>query len=110
MANCHLLFTQFNQVIRLNEERRHALMTARDDLRLRIVNVYNNDKDRPSLVNGLEFQTQGSFIMDTIINPLSENYDLDFGVYFLGTASRTQRPPAKQFHDFVKRSIETDQY
>lgn len=108
MANCHSLFSIFNQVIRLTEERRHALITARNDLRQRIINSFNNIKEQLPSVHELGFQSQGSFIMDTIINPITEDYDLDYGVYFIGSLSRTQRPPAKTFHDFVKLSIETN--
>jgi len=108
MANCHLQFGAFNQVIRLTEERRHALMMARNDLRGRITSSYNNAKQQFPSVNELEFQTQGSFVMDTIINPISEDYDLDDGVYFIGNLSRSQRPPTKDFHAFVKRSVESN--
>jgi hypothetical protein len=108
MANCHSLFSIFNQAIRLTEERRHALIAARDDLRQRIINSFNNSKGQLPSVHELEFQSQGSFIMDTIINPISEDYDLDYGVYFIGNLSRAQRPPTKTFHDFVKLSVETN--
>jgi len=108
MANCHLLFSKFNHVIRLTEERRHALITARNDLRQRIIGAFNIIKGQLPSVHELQFQTQGSFIMDTIINPMSEDYDLDYGVYFIGNLPKAQRPPAKTFHDFVKRSVETN--
>lgn len=106
MANCHSLFSTFNQLIRLTEERRQALITARNDLRQRITNSFNSIRPQFPSVHELDFQTQGSFIMDTIINPISEDYDLDFGVYFIGSLSRSQRPPTKDFHAFVKRSVE----
>lgn len=108
MANCHYLFSNFNQIIRLTEERRQALMTARDDLKKRIINSFNNIKSRLPSVHELQFQTQGSFIMDTIINPISEDYDLDYGVYFIGHLPRAQRPPTKTFHDFIKLSVESN--
>lgn len=105
MANCHSLFGIFNQVIRLTEERRYALIKARDDLRQRINNSFNTVQGKLPSVHELVFQTQGSFIMDTIINPISEDYDLDYGVYFIGNLSRSKRPPTKDFHSFVKDSI-----
>jgi hypothetical protein len=108
MAHCHYLFSNFNQIIRLTEERRQALMTARDDLKQRIIASFNNNKSRLPSVHELQFQTQGSFIMDTIINPISEDYDLDYGVYFIGNLSKTQRPAAQEFHNFVKLSVETN--
>jgi hypothetical protein len=106
MANTHSLFSNFNQIIRLTEERRYALITARDDLRQRIERSFTSIRGQLLSVHELEFQTQGSFIMDTIINPLSEDYDIDYGVYFIGHLPRAQRPPTKNFHDFVKQSVE----
>ena len=108
MADCHLLFQDFNQVIRLTDSRRQALLSARDDLRSRISSGFNSIRyDMPSVIE-MEYQTQGSFIMDTIINPISEDYDLDDGVYFIGSNSRANRPAPKLFHDFVIKSIFVD--
>lgn len=105
MANSHLLFQNFNQVIRLTEERRQALLTARNDLRSRINNGFNAIQLQLPSVHVIEFQSQGSFIMDTIINPISEDYDLDDGVYCLGNFTRLQRPETKYFHDFILKCI-----
>jgi len=44
MANCNSQFGIFNQAIRITEERRYALMTARDDLLQRIINSFNDIK------------------------------------------------------------------
>lgn len=101
MADCHSLFQSFNQAIRLTEERRQALLTARNDLKTRIINGFNTTSNLHTAVQQVEFQTQGSFIMDTIINPLSEDYDLDYGVYFIGNQPRSNRPATKIFHDFI---------
>lgn len=90
MANCHLLFGPFNTLIRLTDARRQALLAARNDLRQRVSNGFNTIKTHLPAVHDIEYQTQGSFIMDTIINPISEDYDLDDGIYFIGTHSRAQ--------------------
>lgn len=105
MANTHFLFKDFNQVIRLTEQRREALLLARNDLRNRISGRFNMVSAKLPAVHDIEFQTQGSFIMDTIINPISEDYDLDDGVYFIGPYIRSQRPGTQVFHDFVIQSI-----
>lgn len=105
MADCHFLFSNFNNLIRLTEERRQALLAARTNLAERITSGFNTINARGSLAHSLDFQTQGSFIMDTIINPISEDYDLDCGVYFIGPAPRDQRPQTKVFHDFVVKCV-----
>jgi len=105
MANCHYLFQDFNQKIKLTEPRRQALLSARDDLRTRVNSNFQSIKAQLPSVHEIQFQTQGSFIMDTIINPLSEDYDLDDGIYFIGSHSRNNRPATKYFHDFVIKSI-----
>lgn len=105
MANCHQSFQEFNQVIRLTEDRRRTLLTARDSLRTRVETSFNAIKESLPSVTELQFQTQGSFIMDTIINPVKEEYDLDDGIYFIGSLPRSRRPEPKVFHDFVFASI-----
>jgi hypothetical protein len=108
MADCHSLFQSFNAQIRLSPERRHALRIARNDLRSRITRAYTNHGMMFSFVKELRFQSQGSFVMDTIINPISNDYDLDDGVYFLGELNREQRPAVKYFHEFVYNAVKTD--
>ena len=108
MADCHLLLQNFNQVIRLTDSRRQALLTARNDLRNRVANSFNLIKQQLPSAHDIEYQTQGSFIMDTIINPISEDYDLDDGIYFIGVHARANRPLPSVFHDFIVKSISTN--
>ncbi|WP_149244314.1 CBASS cGAMP synthase [Dyadobacter sp. 32] len=105
MANCHQSFNEFNQVIRLTENRRNTLIAARDSLRQRVQVSFDGKKNELPAVTELQFQTQGSFVMDTIINPIAEEYDLDDGIYFIGHLPRSSRPKTKVFHDFVYYSI-----
>lgn len=108
MANCDNLFKVFNSSIRLHEERRKTLRIKRNDLRNRIDTGYSVVKASERYDHELQFQTQGSFIMDTIINPEKDEseYDLDDGIYFIGDLSRTERPTPQTFHNWVKTSIE----
>ncbi|MBS1780427.1 MAG: hypothetical protein JST70_13935 [Bacteroidetes bacterium] len=46
--------------------------------------------------------------MDTIINPIEHDYDLDDGVYFLGGQSKNERAPVQNFHDFVFQAVKAD--
>jgi hypothetical protein len=109
MANCNGLFTEFNNEIRLDNKRRATLREKRNDLRIRINGGYDIVKNLDKLDHILEFQSQGSYIMDTIINPIDKNdqYDLDDGVYFIGRLNRERRSKPQTFHNWVIKSIES---
>lgn len=115
MANCKNLFEEFNKEIRLDNDRRIILRERRNNLRKKIENGFNALKDERyfskalniSVEEILEFQSQGSYVMDTIVNPCrkEDEYDLDDGVYFLGPRSSIGRPTEQQFHDFIIAAI-----
>lgn len=116
MANLHTIFLEHNQIIRLSDDKREELIGARDGLRYRIEARFeaakvqlNNDKELKTFIDELlEFQSQGSYVMDTIINPLHDNYDLDDGVYLIGKRPRDQRPDPKVLHRLVVEAIGLD--
>ncbi len=115
MANCNNLFQEFNKTIRLDKDRRITLKERRDSLRDRINSGFKELKQKRyflessdvSVDEELEFQSQGSFVMDTIINPsnIEDEYDIDDGVYFMGRRNQHDRPSEQEFHDFVIASI-----
>jgi Cyclic GMP-AMP synthase DncV-like, nucleotidyltransferase domain len=107
MANCHNLFQHYNQSIRLSDENREKLMKARNSLRERMLAGFS--RIPLELRNGheLDFQSQGSFVMDTIIAPVNDDYDLDDGVYFQGILDENKRPRPQFFHDLVIKAINT---
>lgn len=86
MANCNNLFIEFNKEIRLTDKRRKKLRKRRNDLRKRIQSGYNIIKSSGETRHDITFQSQGSYVMDTIINPENKDceYDLDDGLYFFG--------------------------
>lgn len=107
MANCNELFKAYNSTIRLNEEKRIILKSVRNSLREKMnsrFNLITNLEDHK-----LEFQSQGSFVMDTIITPIDDDYDLDDGVYFIGSLPQSKRPTTQQFHDSVILAIGRDE-
>ncbi|MGY8712124.1 hypothetical protein RAD16_40920, partial [Bradyrhizobium sp. 18BD] len=97
MANTHGLFQDYNKKIRLSEPKRDKLVLVRDNRRARITNGYNVFRLTLPNAHKIEFQTQGSFIMDTLIAPIHDDYDLDDGVYFIGSLSKDQRPEPAEF-------------
>jgi hypothetical protein len=101
MANCHDSFLQFNSKIRLSEPNRQMLRSSRDLIRGRIDANFRKIADPSKYGQSVEFHSQGSYVMDTIITPIDEDFDLDDGVYFMGQLSRLQRPSTEQFHELV---------
>lgn len=105
MADCNELFKHYNTIIRLSDTNREILKAVRNSLRQRMGSRFlelPND-ERKDLK--LDFQSQGSFVMDTIITPHDDDFDLDDGVYFIGSLTEDQRPSPKNFHDWVLYAV-----
>jgi len=105
MANCNELFKHYNKAIKLDDSKREMLRSVRDELRGRMSERYTgieSDIERP---HELEFQSQGSFVMDTIITPKDDDFDLDDGVYFLGSLTKDKRPSIDNFHKWVLYAV-----
>lgn len=77
MANCHELFLSFLENLTLPVNKKNNLKSGRKALREIIKNHFNNNLG----INPPLFGGQGSFMMDTIIHPISGEYDVDDGVY-----------------------------
>ena len=107
MANCNHLFHHYNAVIRLTDDKRQTLIRERDSLRQRMNAGFNMLTHEQKNGHILEFYSQGSFVMDTIIVPLYDDFDLDDGVYFRGSLNERQRPEPQFFHDLVIKTITT---
>lgn len=108
MANCHHLFQHYNSAIKLTDDMRNILLSFRDSLRTRMSVNYRRIPVEERKILELHFQSQGSFIMDTIIKPLNDDFDLDDGVYFQGVLSKKDRPAPQIFHNWVIRAIDSD--
>jgi hypothetical protein len=107
MANSNDLFMHFNSAIKLSEKDREALKTARNSLRERVKNGYNSLSEDVKRTHTIEFQSQGSFVMDTIIKPKPEDdFDLDDGIYFQGGLAEEKRAETQVFHDLIIRAID----
>jgi hypothetical protein len=106
MANCHEFFQHFNREIKLSDTDRTKLLLNRDSLRERMKINFNKIPAEQRRYLELYFQTQGSFVMDTIIKPKTDDFDLDDGVYFQGKQSRDERPKPQVFHDWVVNAVD----
>ncbi|MBL7857638.1 MAG: hypothetical protein JNM57_08105 [Cyclobacteriaceae bacterium] len=106
MANCNELFHEYNSTIRLSDDKRIELIGVRDNLRGRIQTGYQIVAENFNHRHQLEFQSQGSFVMDTIIRPIHDDYDLDDGLYFIGSLRREDRPSPEDFHNWVRQALD----
>lgn len=106
MANSHSLFMAYNQAIKLSDSDREKLKQARNSLRERMKITFNKFPENERKTHSIEFQSQGSFVMDTIIKPDIEDFDLDDGVYFQGNLPKERRSETQIFHDIIIKSID----
>jgi hypothetical protein len=104
--------TGFNGKIRLTEKRKTDLKGSRKSIRKKIRNWFTENK--PDELQP-KFGGQGSFEMNTIINPIPEydkdnnkllKFDLDDGVYFLENENEDNRRAINSWHNWVYESVE----
>jgi len=109
MANCHDLFSAFYDVIALSEANKEKLRQARDAVRVRIKAKFK-DAGRVPVPDSA---AQGSFVMNTTVNPIDGEYDLDDGVYLmhLDKTSNADWPTPETAHKWVYDAVDghTDQ-
>lgn len=109
MANCNNLFKYYNSAIRLADYDRNLLLRVRESLRSKMSHRFQSLKTDQIVSHKLEFQSQGSFVMDTIIKPIDDDFDLDDGVYFVGGLPKSNRPPTSNFHKWVMYAVGEDE-
>jgi len=106
MANSNDSFINYNKEIRLTDDKRNELILVRDNLRSRVMQGYGFVKPYVTIQNKIEFQSQGSFVMDTIIKPIHDDYDIDDGIYFMGSLDKEKRPSPNKFHELVIKAVD----
>ena len=100
MANLHHVFLEFNHSIQLKPKQKNTLRTSRNAIRDKIRRHFTNI----SLGLNPRFHGQGSFIMNTIIEPESKEFDIDDGIYFI---SDTEPGYSIQtFHNWILSALE----
>mgnify|MGYP000731212906 CR=1 FL=1 len=112
MAVLHKEFIGFNKNIKLTENKRQSLITSRNELRRKIKTWFKTNQP-----NELQpkFSSQGSFAMNTIINPIVQEdedgkkfykYDLDDGVYFIETGDEDNKRGIHTWHDWIYDAVD----
>lgn len=109
MANCNELLKFYNSAIRLSDDKRELLRVVRNSLREKMGKNFNANRNIDIGDHELKFQSQGSYIMDTIIAPWDDDFDLDDGVYFIGNLLESKRPSAENFHKLVLMAVGADE-
>ncbi|MEK5177816.1 cyclic GMP-AMP synthase DncV-like nucleotidyltransferase [Paenibacillus odorifer] len=77
MSNCNDLFASFHDEIYLHSEKKESLRTSRNSIRKKIKKYF---KETLGLTEP-KFYGQGSYMMNTMVNPIEGEYDIDDGIY-----------------------------
>lgn len=112
MAVLNREFINFDKEIQLNQSRRDSLKTSRRELRKKVKKWFKENK--PNDIQP-KFHSQGSFVMNTTINPIVEydsegsilrKYDLDDGVYFIYLKDGDIKQSIINLHNWVFKATE----
>lgn len=112
MAVLNKEYNKFDKEIKLNQNRKDSLLTSRRELRKKIRKWFKENK--PDLIQP-KFGGQGSFEMNTTINPIVEydeddnalrKYDLDDGVYFIYEKDGDIKQSIDTWHNWVFKATE----
>lgn len=115
MANCNDLFKDFNSSIKLASSKKDSLKTSRKELRRKIRTYFKENK--PDEIKP-KFAGQGSFEIDTNVNPIPRTlkidgeektiykYDLDDGVYFIGDDTEDERKSIQTYHNWICEAVD----
>ena len=113
MATLHKEYNTFNSNIALSQKDKDALITSRNALRKKIKKYFKEQKPKELQP---KFWGQGSFEMNTTINPITVfdkdgnifiKYDLDYGVYFIEKEGEDNKRAISTWHDWVYNSVES---
>lgn len=107
MANNNEQFKAYHDTIKMSKSKKDTLRTNRNALRDRISKYFKNnhsDYIQP------KFCWQGSFAMNTILNPIKNEdglgaYDLDDGVYFI-SKSIQDRKDIEWYHKEIHKAVQ----
>lgn len=107
MANNNEQFKAFHDTIKMSKSKKDTLRTNRDALRDKIRNYFktnHSDYIQP------KFCWQGSFAMDTILNPIKDEdglgaYDLDDGIYFVSD-DIADRKDLEWYHEEIYKAVD----
>jgi len=112
MATLHKEYNSFNSTIALNSAKKESLITSRDSLKKKIEKYFKEKKEDEIQP---KFWSQGSFKMNTTVNPISETddsgnvrlkYDLDYGIYFIEKKGEDKKRSIDTWHKWVFEAVD----
>jgi hypothetical protein len=102
MADCHDLFEDYYETIRLGGTRRTSLQASRRENRKRIKKHFRENLGKEAPL----FCGQGSYPMHTIITTEDGDHDLDDGVYLQGLGTDPKKwPTAATVHRWIVDAV-----
>jgi hypothetical protein len=104
MANMNKAFTDFDEEIKLTQEKKDKVLTSRDAVREKIRKHFSDTLK----INQPKFKVQGSFTINTALNPIGDNeVDADDGVYLQHFSDdETTWPKPQDAHQLVIDALE----
>lgn len=104
LAQCNDLFLKFDEKIKLKPEKKKYLRTSRNALREKIKGYF----EETLKVSKPQFWGQGSYMMNTTIEPIEGEYDIDDGVYLMHLADKKEEdwPAASTVHNWIVKAVE----
>jgi hypothetical protein len=105
MANSHTEFLAYLSELDLTPTQESRLRISRDAL---VTKIKNHFRDKGRLQP--DDESQGSYALNTQNRPISENFDLDHGIY-LKHYKDSDNPTTKEAQDLIKEAVKdhTDQ-
>ncbi|MFK7806973.1 MAG: cyclic GMP-AMP synthase DncV-like nucleotidyltransferase [Saprospiraceae bacterium] len=112
MAVLNKEYNKFDKEIKLNDSRKESLKKSRKELRKKIKKWFKENK--PNEIKP-KFGSQGSFEMNTTINPIVvkddegnslRKYDLDDGVYFIYKDEEDTKHSVNTWHDWIFKATD----
>ena len=106
MANLYLQLQIFHEKVALSPGKKESLRQSRDAIRSRIEKYFQGKLE----VEVPKFHAQGSFAMETTVNPLDGEFDLDDGIYLqhLDEHDQSNWPVPETVHAWIVEA--TDGY
>lgn len=104
MANLHDAFNKFHRRIALTPDNMVALRITREALRDRIRKYFRETLDQQIP----RFRGQGAYAVNTLVNPIDGEYDLDDGVYLQHLDNRDDRkwPSGATVRQWIVNAVE----
>ncbi len=113
MATLHKYYSEFNTKVKLNNKTKENLLKSIRSIKEKIKKYFKEEKSnklQPS------FAGQGSFEMNTTVNPIPiydeekeknlYKYDLDYGVYFTEKENENNKEKIDTWHSWVYNAVD----